>query len=51
MKKIIMILVPASLIGGCGFVHRNLISAWWNGDAKPLAPKWHIWVKPEKRRS
>ena len=51
MTKSIKILIPALLLGGCGFTHRRLIRAWWNGEPKPKAPRWHIWVKPEKRRS
>ena len=51
MKKIIRILVPTLLMGGCIYTHRRVVYAWLNGEPMPKAPKWHCWVKPEGRRS
>jgi hypothetical protein len=48
--KGIKILVPALLLGGCGFTHRRVVHAWLNGEPMPKAPKWHCWVKPKNRR-
>ena len=50
MKKIIALLIPILLFACCLFTHRRVIHAWLNGEPMPKAPKWHFWVKPEKRR-
>ncbi len=50
MKKIIALLIPILLFACCLFTHRRVIHAWLNGEPMPKAPKWHCWVKPEKRR-
>ena len=50
MKKIIALLIPILLLACCLFTHRRVIYAWLNGEPMPKAPRWHFWVKPEKRR-
>ena len=49
-KKLIIVLVAALLLCCC-FIHRRVIAALITGKEMPKAPKWHIWVKKENRRS
>lgn len=35
----------------CCLVHRRVIKALIKHEPMPKAPKWHVWVKPENRRS
>ena len=39
------------LCGCCLYIHRRVIAAWLKGEPMPKAPKWHLWVKRENRRS
>ena len=35
----------------CCFTHRRFIKALIKHEPMPKAPKWHVWVKQENRRS
>ena len=35
----------------CCYTHRRVIRALIKHEPMPKAPKWHVWVKPENRRS
>ena len=44
-------IIVAVLILCCCFTHRRVIKALIKHEPMPKAPKWHVWVKPENRRS
>lgn len=39
------------LVGCCLYTHRRVIKALMKHEPMPKAPKWHVWVKKENRRS
>ena len=44
-------IIVAVLVLCCCFTHRRVIRALIKHEPMPKAPKWHVWVKPENRRS
>ena len=38
------------LFCGCGITHRRVIKSIVTGSEMPKAPKWHVWVRRDKRR-
>lgn len=49
-KKVIVTVATALVVGGCLYAHRRVIKAIVTGDEMPKAPRWHVWVKKERRR-
>ncbi len=44
-------IIVAVLALCCCFTHRRVIAALIQHKPMPKAPKWHVWVKKENRRS
>ncbi len=43
-------MIAVLLVVCCCLIHRRVILALIRHEPMPRAPKWHVWVKPEKRR-
>ena len=44
-------IIVAVLVFCCCFTHRRVIRALIKHEPMPKAPRWHVWVKQENRRS
>ena len=44
-------ITAAVLVLGCAYTHRRVIKALIKHEPMPKAPQWHVWVKPENRRT
>ena len=53
MRKGLVIggIVAGTLVACCAFTHRRVIKAVIFNEPMPKAPVWHVWVRPEYRRS
>ena len=47
----VILIVVAVLIVCCCFTHRRVIRALVKHEPMPKAPKWHVWVPRDGRRS
>lgn len=46
----VITIIVCVLLACCLFTHRRVIRALIKHEPMPKAPKWHFWVKREKRR-
>ncbi len=46
----VITIIVCVLLACCLFTHRRVIRALIKHEPIPKAPKWHFWVKKEKRR-
>ena len=47
----VVAVVVCAAVACCLYTHHRVIKAAINGEPMPKAPKWHVWVKEEDRRS